>query len=167
MCYFHSDMIKSLGVTTTAVKRNYISLINEYCQKNGFSHSFVLADKHGPSHGPQWVWLTAGKNPPQTWGSNLNTVASMFHTGFTTNSGLMIRNTLSVRARPPRTPNRMQPSWPGLFFRYIHHVFHFDHCGIWLAKSISVPLDIPAQSPTKHTKCVWWSRDPKYTPLFV
>lgn len=54
-------MTGSLCVATADARKNYISLINEYCQKKGFSHSFVLDKKHGPSHVPQWVWLTARK----------------------------------------------------------------------------------------------------------
>uniref|UniRef100_H3C5V6 Eukaryotic translation initiation factor 2-alpha kinase 2 n=1 Tax=Tetraodon nigroviridis TaxID=99883 RepID=H3C5V6_TETNG len=51
-----SDMIKSLSVTTADTERNYISLINEHCQKKGFSHSFVMVDRQGPSHGPQFYY---------------------------------------------------------------------------------------------------------------
>lgn len=52
-------MTGSLCVATADARKNYISLINDYCQKKGFSHSFVLDKKYGPSHAPQWVWLTA------------------------------------------------------------------------------------------------------------
>lgn len=58
---FHSDTTKSLSVATADARKNYISVINEYCQKKGVSPSFVLDNKEGPSHVPQWVWLTARK----------------------------------------------------------------------------------------------------------
>nr|CAO98758.1 double-stranded RNA activated protein kinase 1 [Tetraodon nigroviridis] len=51
-----TDMMKSVSVTTADRERNYISLINEHCQKKGFSHSFVMVDRQGPSHGPQFYY---------------------------------------------------------------------------------------------------------------
>lgn len=49
----------SFGTMSEGIdETNFIGRLNNYCQSKKLSHDFILEKKCGPSHNPQWVWLT-------------------------------------------------------------------------------------------------------------
>lgn len=56
-----SGQMKRLGLGTTGEsidETNFIGCLNDFCQSKNLVPDYVLEKKCGPSHNPQWVWLT-------------------------------------------------------------------------------------------------------------
>ncbi len=76
LCY--SNKTKSLTLTPKGQgfrETNFIGLVNHYCQSKRILHDYILAEKRGPPHNPQWVWTwTLYGNSWWIWERNLNTM---------------------------------------------------------------------------------------------